>query len=190
MSTRSTISVLDDRDTFNIYRHHDGYPQGEHGVVHDLRRATDFAWDTPRFQAADFSAAVVRAMKRSGGSVYLTSDADHHGDRDYHYDIRHADREIQLAIWDFTRRAEEATRIFDGSLSDAVTEFESGPAESERDTTLARVWEALGAAEAAMADPEVAQRKGIWRDAARLVYAAMDDHRAEKRAASPMPPED
>lgn len=190
MSTRSTISVIDDRDTFHIYRHHDGYPDGEHGVVHDIQRATDFAWETSGFQAADFSAAVVRAMKNGGGSVYLTADADLHGDRDFHYDIRHADREIQLAIWDFTRRAKEASRIFDGSLQDALTEFESGPAESERETTLARVWNALGAAEAAMADPAVAQRKGIWREATKQVFAVMDEHRAERRAIRAAPPED
>lgn len=190
MSTRSTISVLDECDTFHIYRHHDGYPHGAHGVIHDLKRASDFAWELPRFQAADFSAAVVRAMKEHGGSVYLTDDADAHGDRDYHYDLRCADQAIQVAVWDFTGRAKEAARLFDGPLDEAVTEFESGPIASERDAVLAKIWEALAGAEYALADIETARSKGRLPDIRRGVFAAMDAHRAELRAASPQPPED
>lgn len=190
MSTRSTISVSDDRDRFDIYRHHDGYPQGEHGVISGLHRARDLAWPSARIQAGEFAAAVVAVMKSGPGSVYLTDHADAHGDRDFHYDLRYADEALQVTVHDFTRRTTEALIRFDGPLDDAVKEFDVGPIESERLATVNQVWEALSSAEAAMADPTVAQRKGIWRDATRQVFAAMDAHRAEKRAASAALPDD
>ena len=190
MSTRSTISVFDNRDQFAIYRHHDGYPSGEHGVIHDLKKATDLAWDPPRFEAADFAAAVVAAMKHHGGSVYLTRDAEFHGDRDFHYGVSFADKAVQVCVHDFTARAEKALIRFNGPLDGAVEVFEAGLVESERLAMIHRVWEALSGAEYALADMETARRKGRLPDIRRQVFAAMDAHRAERRSASAVPPED
>ena len=87
MSTRATLTVKDAHDQFHIYRHHDGYPDGQHGVVHDINFAQNLAWELPRYEAEEFAAAVVAVMKQGPGSVYLTDDPDAHLDREYHYQI-------------------------------------------------------------------------------------------------------
>ena len=53
MSTRANIIV---RDKFNpegiqLYRHSDGYPDSEHGVIHQLKMAMPFTWELPRMEA-------------------------------------------------------------------------------------------------------------------------------------------
>lgn len=68
MSTRCTISVIDSEDGFTIYRHSDGDPQA---VLPDLYKALDHAWPFPRFEADEFAAAIVAAMKRGPGGIRL-----------------------------------------------------------------------------------------------------------------------
>jgi len=91
MSTRCNIIVRDESLAIQLYRHHDGYPGGKYGVVNDLRKVARFAWPLPRFEADDYAAAIVRAMKRpGGGSVYIDGDAGDgtaniHGDCEYVY---------------------------------------------------------------------------------------------------------
>ena len=93
MSTRCNIIVRDERLAIQLYRHNAGYPQGKHGVVKDLCKVARFAWPLPRFEADDYSAAIVRAMKRpDGGNVYIDGDAGRrmnkiHGDCAYVYVI-------------------------------------------------------------------------------------------------------
>lgn len=95
MSTRATISVLDSHEKFDIYKHHDGYPEW---VLPYIKEAIKFAWKLPRFEASDFAAALIRVMKTSGWSVYLTTDATRHADREYHYDIRFDGSSITVDI--------------------------------------------------------------------------------------------
>jgi len=87
MSTRCTITVTDDQDTFHIYRHSDGYPEGEHGVLAGLDEARSKAWKAPRFEAMDVAAAIVATWKDGPGNIYLTREARLHGDRSYHYEV-------------------------------------------------------------------------------------------------------
>lgn len=139
MSTRATITVSDEHDRFHIYQHHDGYPDGPHGIIHHLNRARRRAWDLPRFEAADFSAAIVAALKDRGGSTYLTTDAAAHGDRSYHYEIsplRDATRtSVQIVIrqssFDGSMRD-----IFSGPVEEAVTAYQAGTAETFVDPVI------------------------------------------------------
>ncbi len=85
MSTRCVITVKDEDGEFALYRHSDGYPDGEHGVLAGLTSALPYAWSLPRFEADDFAAAIVRAWKQNGGNIRLTSGKDAHGDIEYHY---------------------------------------------------------------------------------------------------------
>lgn len=87
MSTRSTIAVKDEYNTFTIYRHCDGYPDTENGVLATLSLVLPFAWELPRFEAMDFSAAIIRAWKEHGGNIYCTKSHDSHGDTEYQYDV-------------------------------------------------------------------------------------------------------
>ena len=60
MSTRAVYTFRDARNDFHIYKHCDGYPSG---AAEWIRLALDFAWDLPRFEASEFSAAFVAANK-------------------------------------------------------------------------------------------------------------------------------
>jgi hypothetical protein len=69
-----------------LYRHCDGYPDSEHGVLATLKEAIHFCWQFPRFEASDFSAAIIRAWKKEGGgNIYIDGVAD--GDKYLHVDI-------------------------------------------------------------------------------------------------------
>ena len=81
MATRATITVADENDSFDIYQHYDGYPNGEYGLVRRLANAPRMAWKLPRFEAMDFAAAVVAVLKEGGGATYLTKNAEQHSDR-------------------------------------------------------------------------------------------------------------
>lgn len=85
MSTRCVITVIDNDERYAVYRHSDGDPSS---VLPDLEGALPLAWALPRFEACEFAAAVVAAFKEGGGGIYLSTGADHHGDLEYHYEIR------------------------------------------------------------------------------------------------------
>ena len=130
MSTRATITVSDDNDRFDIYQHHDGYPDGPNGLVRQLAMAPRLAWELPRFEAADFTAAVVAILKDRGGSTYLTERAEGHGDRSFHYRLEPlrggVSTQVQLTITRPSWRENEPDReVFKGSLREAVTKFDA-----------------------------------------------------------------
>lgn len=159
MSTRATITVSDENDSFDIYQHHDGYPEGPHGLVRHIAMAKRLAWDLPRFEAADFAAAVVAVLKDRGGSTDLTKDADVHGDRDFHYRIA-ARREncVTRVLLTITRPSYERGRsdvqVFTGEIREAVAKFNavSDPKDQPRE------WQILGDLEGALcrAEEEIA----------------------------------
>jgi len=130
MSTRATITVADEQSSFDIYQHHDGYPDGPFGLVRHIAMARRLAWDLPRFEAADFSAAVIAVLKDRGGSTYLTKDASEHSDRSYHYRIEPVREDtvtrVMLTIsrpaWD---RKQGDIEIFHGEIPEAVAQFQA-----------------------------------------------------------------
>lgn len=91
MSTRCNLIIKDEFHSIQLYRHCDGYPDSEYGVVNCLKGALNYAWELPRMGASDFAAAIVRAWKDHGGNIYIdgshNSDADLHGDIEYLYEI-------------------------------------------------------------------------------------------------------
>lgn len=121
MSTRCNVVVQDGNQSICIYRHCDGYPDGAHGVVNTLRKAFKFAWPLPRFEASDFSAAIVAAWKdKTGGNIYIDGhtpldkpDALAHGDIEYLYIITQSDDKKSLLVtekfedkqWSLTQKA-------------------------------------------------------------------------------------
>ena len=122
MSTRCTISVKDDDGVYFIYRHHDGYPNGEHGVPATLVKALEFAWPLPRFEADDFAAAIVGAWKRKGGGdIRFTTQHGAHQDTEYQYFITHLKFTIYLVIKDVY----SGKTIFSGTLDEAIERFKN-----------------------------------------------------------------
>ena len=175
MSTRATLSVFDDHDKFDIYRHHDGYPDGPHGVIQDVKLAMSKAWPQPGFQATDFSAALVSTMKKCPGSVYLTRQADLHMDRWYHYDITDADKTLHIKVHEYSERVGKVLPVFEGTIDDAIERFDAMPVEDKENPN--DPWAALAMAEMALADIEASQRKGYLEKAREMVFAAMDARR-------------
>jgi len=151
MSTRATITVADDRESFDLYQHHDGYPDGPFGLVRHIAMARRLAWDLPRFEAADFSAAVIAVLKDRGGSTYLTKDASEHADRSYHYRIEPVREDtvprvmltISRASW---QHGQDDVEIFSGEIPSAVSKFKSFPDASKQP----REWQMLGDLEGAL----------------------------------------
>ena len=140
MSTRATVSVTDEHGKFHIYQHHDGYPDGPFGIVRRLSDARRRAWDLPRFEAADFAAAVVATLKDCGGSTYLTQNAADHGDREFSYHvnpIREGTRtRIGLAIQRYGW-GDDASMLFDSDLDEAILRYDAGKADLRADPELA-----------------------------------------------------
>lgn len=160
MSTRATITVADQHDSFDIYQHHDGYPDGLHGLVRHIAMARRLAWDLPRFEAADFAAAIIAMLKDRGGSTYLTRNADAHGDREYHYRIEplreNFHTRVMLTIsrptWE---KGEHDTEVFSGEIQKAVQQFDAVPETAGQP----REWQMLGEIEGTLcrATEEIAQ---------------------------------
>lgn len=78
MSTRALIVIEDGSEhgtnRVQIYRHSNGYPKhGKHGVVSDLAliEPAGLCWPFPRFEADEFAAAVVCAMKKQAGGIRI-----------------------------------------------------------------------------------------------------------------------
>jgi hypothetical protein len=120
MSTRCAVTVKDDRHTFHIYRHGDGYPDGPNGVPATLGQAIPFAWPLPRFEAMDFAAAIIRAWKeRGGGNIYFCADPDLHGDLEWRYTVTFENGALQIEVFDVY----EGAIAFKGSFEGAVAHF-------------------------------------------------------------------
>ena len=178
MATRSTLRVSDQDDCFDIYRHFDGYPDGDCGVIHDIKAAMGLAWALPRFEARDFAAAVVATMKTGAGSVYLTKNADRHIDRAYHYDVRCAEQALQIVVHETSYRVNGIVPIFHGTIDEAVKHFD---AESHTpQITMDEIWAALEVAESALVDIPTAKHKGYLAEARKKIFHIMDTKRGLK----------
>ena len=128
MSTRSHIIIQDEFGSIQLYRHSDGYPDGEHGVIEGLKEAAQYAWELPRFEASDFSAAIIRAWKSHGGNIYIDGSADGtknlHLDIQYLYTIRMDEKVgkphliVQAASCDWETEKWTLTTLFTGHIGD------------------------------------------------------------------------
>jgi hypothetical protein len=65
------VIVVDDVQAICIYRHNDSYPDGDEGVIAAMSNASKYAWEFPRFEAGDFSAAIIRSWKNCGGRIFI-----------------------------------------------------------------------------------------------------------------------
>lgn len=115
MSIRSIITVSDTQNTFHIYRHYDGEPSA---VVPDIACALNRAWLLPRFEAADFGAALVSTMKRVAGDIYLSATGESELVA-YRYEVASINGNLHVLI----EASGLKTPIFDGTLDDALAEF-------------------------------------------------------------------
>jgi hypothetical protein len=103
MGTRAVYTFKDSYNTHHVYKHYDGYPRGEGagaGALGAIEAAKEYAWDLPRFEASDFSAAFVAANKsQGGGNVYLTDGYEYHSDLEYRYEIEKQDDKLLVKVF-------------------------------------------------------------------------------------------
>ena len=106
MSTRCNIIVKDQYREIQLYRHSDGYPDSEHGVIATLPGALQFAWELPRMEVDDFAAAIIRAWKeKGGGNIYIDGTANLpkslHGDIEYYYIIEPDEKNWKVSVFEY-----------------------------------------------------------------------------------------
>ena len=118
MGTRTVLTFKDKYNTFSVYQHYDGYPEY---TLPAIKEAKEFAWDLPRFEASDFSAAYIAANKqKGGGNVYMTDIHESHSDLDYRYEIEKKNKNLLVKVFKVEEYDEEARKpIY--SLIDEVT---------------------------------------------------------------------
>ena len=150
MSTRAMYTFTDDRESFHVYKHHDGYPLSDgYGGLAFIQNAIPYAWNLPRFEAAEFAAAFVAANKRgikehiadmpdmkdfyeergAGGDIDLmpqgTINDVRHGDLEYRYEITSGKNDLHVKVfhcdWNLGGKGEWNDKLlFDGTLKGAL----------------------------------------------------------------------
>ena len=103
MGTRAVYTFKDKYNTHHVYKHYDGYPRGAgagDGAIGAIEAAKEYAWDLPRFEASDFSAAFIAANKgQGGGDVYMTDGYEYHMDLEYRYEIEKQDNKLFIKVY-------------------------------------------------------------------------------------------
>ncbi len=72
MSTRSQIIIKATEDyeqNVLIYRHSDGYPDGEHGVISTIKESLKYCWSGGRLETGDISASIIMGFHSLKGGV-------------------------------------------------------------------------------------------------------------------------
>jgi hypothetical protein len=74
MSTRALYTFKGENaaNTWNVYKHHDGYPTGAAEVLLDT--VAHYAWPSPRYEADEFAASFIAAAKSDHFLRALTAD--------------------------------------------------------------------------------------------------------------------
>ena len=106
MSTRCTITVQDAIGSYTLYRHSDGYPESEHGVLASLASVLPLAWPLPRFEADEFAASIIAAWKKIPGGIRMVAAGRDLG-VEYHYVIRPANVPGTLEVQVFSVDGDE-----------------------------------------------------------------------------------
>jgi len=68
MSTRACYRFSDSEQSFVVYKHYDGYPEG---AVCWITKAVPFAWPLPRFEPDEFAAAFIAGQQSSNETKLL-----------------------------------------------------------------------------------------------------------------------
>jgi hypothetical protein len=133
MSTRAIFTFIDhedytylgkplpSRDTFHVYKAHDGYPAGAFKAIKNSLR---LAWELPRFEADEFAAAFVSSNKIARGEMRLTNyhdTSDFPEAIEYHYEITFKDAVLFIKAFEIRFDSDKNSffeLIFEGSLEE------------------------------------------------------------------------
>jgi len=121
MGTRAVYSFIDEKDTFHVYKHWDGYPTG---AIEFIDNALPYAWTLPRFEAMEFSASFIAGNKsKSGGDVYNTDHWQNHGDLEYRYEITLKEKKLWIKIFEKTYPSRKYNLYDMGFLDDLKKKY-------------------------------------------------------------------
>ena len=123
MSTRANIIIRDELNPkgIQLYRHGDGYPDTEHGVLATISQAFEYSWELPRMEADDFAASIIRAWKDKDdrGNITIDGSADFpeslHGDIAYYYII---EPDEDIGEWKVEAFKSGGKKVWSGHISD------------------------------------------------------------------------
>jgi len=95
MSTRSNIKVVDNCGEILLYKHHDGYPTGEHGIIEFLK---------PYLKRSGNSAEWMCKLLIDETEVDVSSGI--HGDIEWYYEVNVETNKIDVyeSSWDSNDR--------------------------------------------------------------------------------------
>jgi len=113
MSISATIEFIDCNNTrAYVYKHWDGYPSG---IASALSKATNYAWELPRFEADEFAASFIVANKTGPGDVRVLTKASGHM-VDYHYVVTDKAGAIYVTAYAYSSESNKRKLVYDGYL--------------------------------------------------------------------------
>ena len=110
MGTRAVYTFKSHGESFHVYKHWDNTPEN---AAEFIAAAIWKAWDLPRFEADEFSAAFIAANKDKAGDIRLIRSAKACADAAYFYEITHDGKGLCVTCKDWNRKT-----IYKGFLSD------------------------------------------------------------------------
>jgi len=103
MSTRSNIKLIDETGAILLYKHHDGYPDSEHGIIEFLK-----PYITNSMKSADWMAKCLIKDTECEVTTCL------HGDIEYYYEVDVSNNSIAVFKYDmFAETKELIDTLFD-----------------------------------------------------------------------------
>lgn len=110
MGTRAMYSFTTGNETYHVYKHWDGYPQG---AAKFIEKALPYAWPLPRFEPDEFACAFIAGNKKAadpkkdpygqGGDIRLMESGDWRSvaprDLEYRYEISAPDGVLHVRAW-------------------------------------------------------------------------------------------
>jgi hypothetical protein len=84
MSTRAIYTFKGFGDTYHVFKHHDGYPEG---AADAIKNALLYAWEMPRYEPDEFAAAFIAGNKPFRGGVRVAKSRTQYSDVEFGYTI-------------------------------------------------------------------------------------------------------
>jgi len=116
MSTRAVFTFHEAgvKRKYHVYKHYDGYLEG---AAEALKNALPFAWDLPRYEADEFTAAFIAGNKKDKGDIRYSHGPKYHGDLSFTYDIWQNEEGVMLIdarkiIYDEITDKTKSVRLF------------------------------------------------------------------------------
>lgn len=113
MGTRAVYTFKSHGEAFHVYKHWDNTPIN---AAEFIAAALPLAWEVPRFEADEFSAAFIAANKTKEGDIRLIKSPKHCGDASYFYTVGSDENGVVVSAKDYAGK-----KLFSGTLGAFTT---------------------------------------------------------------------